>query len=237
VVAAAGGGNTPPAYLEVARELMAAGVPVALTTRCPSGRALPGYGFPGGSSQWWEAGAVFTGTLDALKARVLLALGIGAGLGVEELASHAAAWGGGGRFGAQRAVRAFVTRPVTYGMGGDIPVVVRALLFLAAAERGMATSAEIGEALGTHPVVVRRLLGMLRATGMVEARRGTHGGWALGRDPRTIRLGDVQRAMAAPRKTTNDGVDAALRRAEEAQLAELDRMTLADLLEGEGSLI
>ncbi|HUF06991.1 MAG TPA: asparaginase [Candidatus Binatia bacterium] len=75
VVAAAGGGNTPPAYLELARSLIERGVPVVLTTRCPSGRPQPGYGFPGGSSQWWEAGAIFSGTLDALKARVLLALG------------------------------------------------------------------------------------------------------------------------------------------------------------------
>ena len=97
VVAAAGGGNTPIGYLEIARELIGRGVPVALTTRCPSGRPLAGYGFPGGSSQWWEAGAVFSGTLDALKVRVLLALGIGVGLdagGLAELTEH---WGGGSR--------------------------------------------------------------------------------------------------------------------------------------------
>ncbi len=95
VVAAAGGGNTPPAYLEIARSLLARSVPVVLTTRCPSGRAMPGYGFPGGSSQWWEAGAVFSGTLDPLKARVLVALGVGAGLGLDGLAALVEAWGGG----------------------------------------------------------------------------------------------------------------------------------------------
>jgi len=95
VVAAAGGGNTPVAHLELARGLIGRGVPVVLTTRCPSGRPLAGYGFPGGSSQWWEAGAVFSGTLDALKARVLLALGIGAGLDSRELATLAESWAGG----------------------------------------------------------------------------------------------------------------------------------------------
>ena len=95
VVAATGGGNTPPAYLEVARQLIADGVPVALTTRCPSGRALPGYGFPGGSTSWWEAGAIFTGTLDGPKARVLLALGIGAGMATEDLAALCEPLGGG----------------------------------------------------------------------------------------------------------------------------------------------
>ena len=95
VVAAAGGGNTPPAYLDLARSLLDRGLPVILTTRCPSGRVLPGYAFPGGSSQWWEAGAVFSGTLDALKARVLVALGVGAGASVDDLAKICAALGGG----------------------------------------------------------------------------------------------------------------------------------------------
>ena len=95
VVAAAGGGNTPPGYLELARPLIDGGTPVMLTTRCPSGRVMPGYAFPGGSSQWWEAGAIFSGTLDPLKARVLVALGVGAGISVEKLAEMCAAFGGG----------------------------------------------------------------------------------------------------------------------------------------------
>ena len=95
VVAAAGGGNTPPAFLELARSLLAAGVPVALTTRCPSGSVRPGYAFDGGSSQWWEAGVLFTGTLDALKARVLLALGTGAGMSMDELAAIYTSFDGG----------------------------------------------------------------------------------------------------------------------------------------------
>lgn len=95
VVAATGGGNTPVAHLDVARALMADGIPVALTTRCPSGSARPGYGFPGGSTAWWEAGAIFTGTLDGLKARMLLALGLGAGLSTAELGAFCIRFGGG----------------------------------------------------------------------------------------------------------------------------------------------
>jgi L-asparaginase len=97
VVAAAGGGNTPVAHLQLARSLMGRSVPVVLTTRCPSGQALPGYAFPGGSSEWWEAGVVFSGTLAALKARVLLALGVGAGLDAAALAVMCETWGGGRR--------------------------------------------------------------------------------------------------------------------------------------------
>jgi L-asparaginase len=95
VVAATGGGNTPVAHLEAARGLIAGGIPVALTTRCPSGSARPGYGFPGGSSAWWEAGAIFTGTLDGPKARMLLSLGIGAGLSRADLAAMCVPFGGG----------------------------------------------------------------------------------------------------------------------------------------------
>ena len=97
VVAAAGGGNTPPAYLELARALIARSIPVMLTTRCPSGEVLPGYAFPGGSTEWWEAGAIFSGTLASLKARVLLALGLGSGLDVRGLATLCEAWNGGMR--------------------------------------------------------------------------------------------------------------------------------------------
>ena len=95
VVAAAGGGNTPLRYLELARSFIDRDVPVVLTTRCPSGRPMPGYAFPGGSSQWSEAGAVFSGTLDSFKARVLVALGVGAGLDARGLAEMFASWGGG----------------------------------------------------------------------------------------------------------------------------------------------
>jgi len=95
VVAATGGGNTAPWMLDAAARLMADGVPVVLTTRCPSGRVRPGYGFAGGSSRWWDAGAIFSGTLDPLKARVLLALGLGSGTTVGELAKLCGAFGGG----------------------------------------------------------------------------------------------------------------------------------------------
>ena len=99
VVAATGGGNTPPFVLAAARELIASGIPVMLTTRCPSGQPRPGYAFPGGSSEWWEAGAIFSGTLGGPKSRVLMSLGLGAGLGTADLAAMCEAWGGGYRAG------------------------------------------------------------------------------------------------------------------------------------------
>jgi L-asparaginase len=95
VVAATGGGNTRPDLLDLARELIDRGVPVALTTRCPSGAPQPGYAFPGGSTGWWQSGAVFSGTLGALKTRVLLALSIGAGLDAAGIAELCEPSGGG----------------------------------------------------------------------------------------------------------------------------------------------
>jgi L-asparaginase len=80
VVEATGSGNTDPDMLAAAAEAMAAGVAVALTTRCASGAVGPLYGFPGGGRSWQEAGAIMAGTLSGPKARVALALGLGAGL-------------------------------------------------------------------------------------------------------------------------------------------------------------
>jgi L-asparaginase len=80
VVAAAGSGNTDPSLLASAERAMAAGIHVALASRCPGGRATAGYAFPGGGANWIRAGALPVGHLCALKARVALALGLGAGL-------------------------------------------------------------------------------------------------------------------------------------------------------------
>jgi len=80
VVEATGSGNTDPDLLHAAIEAMAAGIPVALTTRCASGAVGPLYGFPGGGRSWQEAGAIMAGTLSGPKARVALALGLGARL-------------------------------------------------------------------------------------------------------------------------------------------------------------
>ncbi|HEV8402774.1 MAG TPA: asparaginase [Candidatus Limnocylindrales bacterium] len=80
VVAATGAGNTDPRVLAAGRRAMAAGVPIALASRCVAGRAGTGYAFPGGGATWARAGALPVGHLCAVKARVALALGIGAGL-------------------------------------------------------------------------------------------------------------------------------------------------------------
>ena len=80
VVAATGAGNTDARLLAAAEDAMADGIPVAITTRCPIGVASADYAFPGGGATWLRAGAIPTGHLGGPKARIALALGIGAGL-------------------------------------------------------------------------------------------------------------------------------------------------------------
>jgi L-asparaginase len=86
VVAATGAGNTSPGWLAAAERAMAGGVVVALASRCPAGPVSTAYAFPGGGATWVRAGALRVGTLCAIKARVALALGLGAGMSREALA-------------------------------------------------------------------------------------------------------------------------------------------------------
>jgi L-asparaginase len=87
VVEATGAGNTSPDLLAAAARAMAHGIPVAMTTRCPSGAAGTGYAFPGGGATWVRAGAMPCGYLGGPKARVALALALGAELPRDELAA------------------------------------------------------------------------------------------------------------------------------------------------------
>jgi L-asparaginase len=80
VVAATGAGNTAPGLLDAAAAAIADGVPVVITTRCPIGAASADYAFPGGGATWIRAGAIAAGHLGGPKARIALALGLGAGL-------------------------------------------------------------------------------------------------------------------------------------------------------------
>ena len=80
VIAATGSGNTSESLRAAAARAIDQGVPVVLASRCHAGQVLPAYAFPGGGATWERSGAILAGHLCATKARVALALGIGAGL-------------------------------------------------------------------------------------------------------------------------------------------------------------
>jgi L-asparaginase len=59
------------------RAAVAQGVPVVITSRCPTGRVEPIYG-KGGGKDLADAGAIFAGDLKGPKARLLLMVLLGA---------------------------------------------------------------------------------------------------------------------------------------------------------------
>ena len=87
VVEATGAGNTSAALVEAAGRAIEQGIAVVLTTRCPAGAASAAYAFPGGGATWLRAGALLAGHLSGPKARIALALGLGAGLDRAALAT------------------------------------------------------------------------------------------------------------------------------------------------------
>jgi L-asparaginase len=79
VLEATGRGNANDQVLDGVRAAFAAGVPVVVCSRCVEGRVEPVYG-RGGGRDLADAGALFAGDLAGPKTRVLLQLGLGAGL-------------------------------------------------------------------------------------------------------------------------------------------------------------
>ncbi|MEI9973378.1 MAG: Rrf2 family transcriptional regulator [Ignavibacteriota bacterium] len=76
-----------------------------------------------------------------------------------------------------------------------LTVALHILTLLASSEGEALTSEYIADSVNTNPVVVRRLLGLLRKKGFVSSQPGSHGGWQLTTDPGKITLLDVRRAV------------------------------------------
>lgn len=87
-----GRGNAPPAVTAAAIDLVKSGIPVIMTSRCQRGRVKPIYG-NGGGKTLAEGGVIFAGDLSSQKARVLVSLLLGCGLGINEVRSEVERFG------------------------------------------------------------------------------------------------------------------------------------------------
>lgn len=67
------------------------------------------------------------------------------------------------------------------------------------AEAGAPTTSEqLGKAMGTNPVVIRRIMAGLRQDGLVTSEKGRGGGWTIARDLSTVTLRQIYDALGAP---------------------------------------
>jgi L-asparaginase len=89
VLEGTGRGNANEQVVAGVREAVAAGIVVAVCSRCLEGRVEPVYG-RGGGRDLAEAGALFAGDLAGPKVRVLLQVALGAGLDAPEVLAAAA---------------------------------------------------------------------------------------------------------------------------------------------------
>lgn len=119
------------------------------------------------------------------------------------------------------------------------------VLTLLALNKEALTSDFIAGSICTNPVVVRRLLGRLRESGLVSAVQGAGGGFTLAVDPRGLTLRMVYEAldeqeMIAIHSDTNprcpvgrnigDVLQEVTSRAEKAMLDSLSSTTVAQLM-------
>ncbi len=74
-----GRGNATPVAAQAVADVIAAGTPVIVTSRCPRGRVRAIYG-NGGAADLERAGAIFAGDLSGPKARILASVLLGMGL-------------------------------------------------------------------------------------------------------------------------------------------------------------
>lgn len=86
VVEGLGLGNVNEAFYQGIKQARARGLTVVIVSRCPEGRVLPHYGYAGGGASLAREGVIFGGALSAAQARLLLMIGLGAGLSPTELA-------------------------------------------------------------------------------------------------------------------------------------------------------
>jgi Rrf2 family protein len=76
-------------------------------------------------------------------------------------------------------------------------VAIHIAAMLANADDALLSSEQMAASIATNPVHVRRILGHLRRAGLVSSRPGPNGGWWLEREPESMSLADLWRAIYA----------------------------------------
>jgi Rrf2 family protein len=129
---------------------------------------------------------------------------------------------------------------VAHPTNTQFSVAVHLLGLLAAAEPGQVLdSVALAVGPATNPAHVRRVLGHLRADGMVRSQQGAHGGWSLARGPADIDLAQVWLAVNGEDPLLavhSPDAECPLGALLESTLRRLDRRALALLLEELGAL-
>jgi len=121
---------------------------------------------------------------------------------------------------------------------------LRVLLVLASRSDALVTIGDISSAFGISDAHLMKVTHVLGKTGWVETVRGRNGGMRLAADPRKLRLGEVVRALETDFAlveclgeanqcvlTGGCGLEQAMLSARQAFLKELDRYTLAELVD------
>ena len=127
-----------------------------------------------------------------------------------------------------------------------LTVALHVLCLLAHQPARPLTSAYIAGSVNTNPVVIRRILAVLRRAGLVTSRPGVAGGWELAAKPAAITLAHVYRLLVPgpvfamhhkrpnPRCPVGKGIQRGLlahyQKAQTALQDTLASLTIADLL-------
>lgn len=76
---------------------------------------------------------------------------------------------------------------------------VRAMVALAKNYgQGPMSIASVAKSSSVPPAYLEQLIGPLRRAGLVESKRGAHGGYQLSRSPELMRVGEIYRVMEGP---------------------------------------
>jgi Rrf2 family protein len=113
---------------------------------------------------------------------------------------------------------------------GRFSLGVRVLALLAADAEAMQTSTTLAEALGTSPVMVRRIFGALHAAGFIQQRKGPAGGAKLKKPAKEIGLGDVYAAVGSDWPQVDEKtIDTVLKRVHQDSLKAMNETTIANV--------